>query len=706
MDHTLPAREVFRNFPPSLELAFYLLALAAVGVFACGIWMRIAKYRSGRPAHRLVSLLGPLARAAWTIGAHAGLRKRDSLAGWTHALIFWGFAALFMGTVMITVDEDFLRPVSPALQFWRGPFYLGSSLVLDLAGLGFVVGLCVMMARRWLLRPPKLDYSRADGRPESATRNRYQREDRIFLWLLLCIGLTGFLIEAARICADRPSFEVWSPVGWQLANSLNRLGIDRAAGNTLHPYLWFLHAILALGFIAYLPYSKAIHMFTGMANILLRDRLAGKRLPAADTDSQSMGYDTLADFTWQELLQLDACTKCGRCHAACPARAGGWPLSPRDLILDLRAHADATLGGARALRRNGEQMKGGRVTGTVISAETLWSCTSCLACVEACPVGVEHVPLIAQMRRKLVEDGILDSNLQKVLEKLALYGNSFGEPGDKRAGWAEGLPFRIKDARKEPVEFLWFVGDFASFDPRLREITRSVARVFSKAGLDFGILYDGEGNAGNDVRRAGEEGLYQLLASNNLGVFADARFTQIVTTDPHSYNTIKFEYPELGGSYRIRHYTEVLQELLASGKLGVSNRLDAIVTYHDPCHLSRYTEVTEAPRAVLEALGVRLVEMERNRANSFCCGAGGGRVWMTNAGSAERPSDQRIREALRIPGLKYFITACPKDFTMYGEAVKSTGNDARLQVRDLIQLVEEALEPEGSPAPGVVSPRG
>ena len=198
------------------------------------------------------------------------------------------------------------------------------------------------------------------------------------------------------------------------------------------------------------------------------------------------------------------------------------------------------------------------------------------------------------------------------------------------------------------------------------------------------------------LRRVGEEGLYQLLVENNVSVLAKAQFKEIVTTDPHSYSTIKFEYPEFGGTYNVRHYTEVIQEIIETGRLPVRQRLNAIVTYHDPCHLSRYAQVTDAPRAILQALGLRLVEMGRNRANSFCCGAGGGRMWMTGAGTAERPSEQRIREALEVPGVRYFVVACPKDLTMYKEAVKATGNEGRLEVKDLIELVEESIGAEDS----------
>jgi Fe-S oxidoreductase/nitrate reductase gamma subunit len=691
MHDMLPAREIFRNFPAFLVVVFYLIALVALGIFAFGCWMRVRKYCTGRPARRLKFLFESLGRTAWTIGAHVRLRRRDLLAGWAHAAIFWGFVSLFVGSLIIAVDQDVLRHLNPALQFWRGAFYLWFSLILDLMGLAFLIGLCLMAVRRWRFGLPQLDYSRADGRPRPQKLG-YERDDKIFLWGLFCIGATGFLLKGLRICADKPPFEVWSVVGWQIARGYEALGLSRAAASTLHPYLWWPHVLMALGFIAYIPYSKAIHMLTGMANFFLRDPLAGKRLPAVAGDGDGMAYETLADFTWKELLDLDACTKCGRCHVACPARAGGWPLSPRDLILDFREHANATLGSWRQLRHCGTGDENHWVIGTVVQPETLWACTTCLACVEVCPVGIEHVPLVVQLRRKLVEEGRFDPNLQKVLGRLGQFGNSFGESADGRAKWAQGLPFKIKDARKEPVEFLWFVGDFASYDPRLAEITRSVATIFHQAGLDFGILYESEGNAGNDVRRVGEEGLFRLLAENNLAVLGKARFKEIVTTDPHSYNTIKFEYAELGANYRIRHYTEVIHDLMNTGRLRVTKPLDTIVTYHDPCHLSRYTQVTDAPRAILKALGVRLVEMERNRANSFCCGAGGGRIWMTNSGTAERPSEQRIKEALQIPGLKYFVTACPKDFTMYSEAVKSTGNVARLQVTDLIELVEEAVD--------------
>jgi Fe-S oxidoreductase len=697
-DPAIPAREVFRNFPPALIALFYAMAVGAMATAGWGFWRRGRKYLRGRPAARWHALGRRALATAGAIGAHTTLGARHAWVGLFHAGIFWGFAVLFIGTLIIMLDYDVVRLVNPDWRFWRGGFYLWYSVTLDVLGLAFLAGLGAMMARRWLARPRELDYGRPDRDPGAYSRAGYVADDRLFLWLLFWIGVTGYVVEALRIAADRPAFEAWSVVGWQLANLVDLIGLG-AEADRLHLWTWWLHGVLALGFVAYLPYSKAVHMVVDVANLLFRDDLAGKRLPPSPESTEAPGYRRLADFTWKELLDLDACTKCGRCHTACPARAGGHPLSPRDLILELREHAERVLGGGAWLRERQDRTAGDPVTGTVVRAETLWACTTCRACVEACPVGIEHVPLIVQMRRALVVEGTLDANLQSVLEKLQRYGNSFGQSERNRARWTQGLPFKIKDARKEAVATLWFVGDYASYDPALQGLTRGVARVFHQAGLDFGILYEGERNAGNDVRRVGEEGLFQLLAEKNVAALAGARFTEIVTTDPHSYNTLRFEYPDLGAAYPVRHYTEVLAGLLRSGALRVGRRLEGVVTYHDPCYLSRYTEVTEPPREILRALGLTLVEMPRSRANSFCCGAGGGRIWMgdTRAPGVPTAAEQRIAEALEIPGVGAFVVACPKDATMYRDAVKTGGFEGRIEVREIVELLEGALAAEPAP---------
>jgi Fe-S oxidoreductase len=331
-----------------------------------------------------------------------------------------------------------------------------------------------------------------------------------------------------------------------------------------------------------------------------------------------------------------------------------------------------------------------------VRVETVWSCMQCNACVEICPVGIEQAPIINQLRRRLVEDGELDPALQSTLEVIHKSGNSFGENKRKRGRWTSELPFEVPDARKQPVDVLWFVGDYASFDPRSQRVTRSLARLFHEAGVDFGILYDGERNSGNDVRRVGEEGLYETLAETNIQTISGCEFNRIITTDPHSLNTLRNEYPQLGGHWPVTHHTTYLLELIDTGALQLRTTLPYRVTYHDPCHLGRFNHEYEAPRQLLERLGCTLIEMPRNRDNSFCCGAGGGRIWIPDTPGQERPSENRIREAVALPDVELFVVACPKDVTMYEDAIKTTNNAHRIELRELTELIEEAAAPEGA----------
>jgi Fe-S oxidoreductase len=314
-----------------------------------------------------------------------------------------------------------------------------------------------------------------------------------------------------------------------------------------------------------------------------------------------------------------------------------------------------------------------------------------MACVEACPVGIEHVETIVDMRRSLVDEGEMDPLLQQTLQNFAGQGNSLGKSARMRARWTKGLDFRIPDARKQPVEYVWFVGDFASFDERAQITSQAVARVLHDAGVSFGLLYEGERNSGNDVRRVGEEGLFEMLVEQNLSVFADADYQAIFTTDPHSLNTLRNEYPEFGLDKPVYHATELFADLVARGVLALRTPLTGMrVTYHDPCYLARYNRITDAPRKLIEATGAELVEMPRHGTETFCCGAGGGRIWMADGPETEeRPSEQRIREAQTLGALDYFLVSCPKDLVMYSDAVKVVGAD--FAVADLITLVERAL---------------
>ncbi len=301
--------------------------------------------------------------------------------------------------------------------------------------------------------------------------------------------------------------------------------------------------------------------------------------------------------------------------------------------------------------------------------------------------------MIVEMRRWLVEQGEFDPMLQTALQSVQKNGNSLGESRRKRPRWTRNLDFEIKDARKEPVDVLWFVGDFASFDPRSQKVSQAFARILHEAGVDFGILYEGETSAGNDVRRVGEEGLYQMLVETNVGTLEGCEFNRIVTTDPHSYNTLKNEYPDFGGRYEVEHASAMLQRMLETGEIELRRSLDYRVTYHDPCHLGRLNRGFDPPRTVLRDIGLDFVELDRTRENSFCCGAGGGRIWLPDPPGQEKPSENRTREAARIDGLDVLVVNCPKCMTMFEDAVKTTGNEGNFQVKELIELVAEAMEP-------------
>ncbi len=690
-------RILFEAFPTAEIRFFYAIGYAAIAAFGYGVYVQLRKYRRGAALALDGSLWQRFGAMTSQVLSHRTISRRDQAAGGAHRLIFYGFTLLFIGTSTITLQVDILEPLF-GIRFWHGAFYLWFSLVLDIAGVMLVAGLVFMMVRRGWMKLPKLDYARPDRSPGDPDfdRPQYRREDWAFLWILVIIGCTGYILEAARLVwlEGRPDVwdtRWWSPVGAALAEILRGAGLSAEGGGALRHALWWFHGLIALALIALIPWTKVKHIFTAAASLLVRDPLAAQRLTRIPESQEVPGVAKITDFTWKQLLHLDACTKCGRCHEACPARTVGAPLSPRDVILSLRELANSTLQAATlpdvvALDAHG------KAPGQV-AMETLWSCRTCMACVEICPVAVEHVPIIVQMRRKLVEDGQMEPILQKTLQTIAKTGNSFGESKRKRAAWTKALPFPVKDARKEPVDLLWFVGDYASFDPRNQKVSQTFATLLHEAGVDFGILYDGESNAGNDIRRVGEEGLYEMLATSNISALQAATFRSVVTTDPHSFNTIRNEYPDFGGKFEIAHYTTTLRELFAAGKLAVTKPLGYRVTFHDPCHLGRFNKGYEAPRELLRLLGCELVEMGRCRANSFCCGAGGGRIWIPDPVGAEKPAQNRIREAAAIEGLQVYVVSCPKDLTMFEDAVKTTGNEGKFVVKELIELVREAVAP-------------
>lgn len=645
-----------------------IVTAVSVGIFLARFY-RILRPLFRAPAESRFDRAGErLAGVAAAVGLHRRL-LRIRFGGTLHALILAGFLVLFTAIV-----ESFGSGLFPG--FSLAPIGGNSwiAILQDLFAVLLLVVILLAACQRLILRLPRFGGSNTT--------------DAVTIYGLVVAIVVSMVLEfAAGIAAGADEAAAWRPLSGAIASLLTAAGVSGEAAVHLEEVVYWLHVAAILVFLVYIPGSKHRHMFLAAPNVFFRSLQPNGVLPPPPPERETTGVSRIGQFSWKSMLDLYSCTECGRCQAVCPAHASGLPLSPKLLVMDLRDHL-----------REGSRGKDGdhALLGSVISEETLWACTTCRACMEACPIHIEHVPKIVDMRRQLVDEARLEPLLQESLSNLQRSGNALGKPAKLRARWTKGLPFRVKDARKEPVDVLWFVGDFASYDPRVQRITVEVARVLDAAGVDFGILYDAEHNSGNDVRRVGEEGLFEMLARHNIEALAGCSFNRIMTTDPHSLNALRQEYALYGTDYQVLHYTELLLELLDGNRLVLKQADAEVVTYHDPCYLGRYNGGFDAPRAIIERAGYTLREMGRCRENSFCCGAGGGRIWSDDSGVAERPSENRIKEALALGDAKAFVVACPKDTVMYTAAVQALGAEDRIAVRDLIELMEIAQPKEPS----------
>eukprot|EP01037_Dinobryon_pediforme_P010644 gene10644-10715_t len=603
------------------------LTIAAFGLTAWRSRLYISALLNAPRAARFDHPLRRLSGVAQAIGLHKKLLKRP-LAGILHAIIFISFFVLFTATIEAFGSRLFL---GFSLIPLGGDTWIG--LLQDIFAILMLIGVGLALYQRYVLKPARFKGSNS-------------LDAGIIYGLILLIVASLLLESGARILGGANG--AWRPVSSLIALGLGHLGLSAAATGAV---FYWAHIGAILGFLIYIPGSKHRHMFLAAPNIYFRNLGPKGTVPAVPPERASIGIDSLDRFDWKQKLDLMTCTECGRCEAACPAFASGLPLSPKLLIMDMR---DALIA----------QDPSVPLIGGVISEETLWSCTTCRACMEACPVEIEHLPKIIDMRRQLVDNGAVSSGLQDALSNIMQLGNSMGKPSKMRARWTKDLGFDVKDARKEPVDILWFVGDYASYDPRVQEVTRKVAELLHAAGVDFGLLFDAEKNSGNDVRRVGEEGLFETLAQGNINAINACTFNRIMTTDPHSLNALKNDYCHFGARFDVLHYTALLAELMDAGKLTLEKAKGGRVTYHDPCFLGRYNGGFDAPRALIRAAGYDLHDMPRCRENSFCCGAGGGRIWQSDDGVTERPSENRIKEALSLGDVDYFVVACPKDKVM------------------------------------------
>ncbi len=658
-----PFRDTFWNVPEWAQFLLYAFAAVALLVFALGLWQRVALWREGQPEHRLDRLPERL-RMLWR---HALLQQRtlsQRYPGIMHALMFWGFCVLFLGTVLATLDYDVTLRLPFGLDFklLQGPFYLAYELSLDLFGLFFVVGLGLALWRRFGRRPRHLDPTPAFA---------------AVLALLLVINLTGFVLEACRLAVVRPWWAPWSPVGWALGQALLALGFTEPALRGLHLATWLAHFAVAFAFIAAIPHSYFRHLITTPLNVFLAKlEPPGALRPIENLEAaESLGVSRLEEFTWKRRLDFDACTECGRCQAVCPAYLAGTPLSPKQIIVKLR---DLMHHPGRAIH------------GETITAAELWACTTCYACAAACPAFIDIVDTIVDLRRYLsLSEGALPATAGQSLQNMQRAGNPWGlAPGDRLA-WAEGLDVpRLREG--EEVEYLYWVGCSASYDRRNQSIARAVVKILRAAGVSFAVMPEERCN-GDAARRLGEEYTYQTLAAENVAALNRYRFRRIITACPHCFNTLGREYRQFGGHYEVVHHSVVIADLLRTGRLRLTRPREELLTFHDSCYLGRYNGVFDAPRSALGAIpGLRVVEMQRVREGGLCCGGGGGHMWMEVRGE-RRINEIRVEEALETRA-RTVGTACPFCLAMIDLGRKVKGAEDRIQVKDLAELVAEALE--------------
>jgi Fe-S oxidoreductase len=658
------------------RFAFVVLVVVCLAAAYGGFRRLVQIVRQGRPARRVDSLPRQLLKAFIDVGLQKPIFKSRPLVSVFHAFIFFGFSFYILVNI-----NDLLEGYVAGWSTIANPNPVAGvfNLLADVFSVLVLVGMIFFLVRRFVGKPKVFEFN-PNVKLHPGVQQGGIKLDSLIVGGFILLHVGSRWMGTIFHLAERGTSDPWLPA----ASLVAPLFYQWEGLETAHHVTWWLAMGLIVLFLPYFPRSKHIHLMIAPVNLALQRSEPAGQLPAVG-DPAAPGAKKLTDLPWPQVLDPYACIMCTRCHEVCPAHQSGTPLSPSALEINKRYFINEN---AHRLVNGWEQPA---LLEFAITADAVWSCTTCYACVQVCPVGNEPMLDLIELRRNLIFDGNLPDELAEVLRSLDEQGNSFNESARKRKRWSKTLPFKIKDATKEPVKYLWYVGDFASFNQNCQETTRKVARVLHAAGVDFGILGKAERSAGNDVRRTGEEGLFELLAEQNIKTLQECDFEAIITTDPHTYNTLKNEYPAFGAKYPVYHYSTLLLELIENGQIQLQRKLGIRATYHDPCYLGRYNGIFDAPREIIRRCGVELVEMPRNRQQSFCCGAGGGRIWMPDhEDMQQRPSEMRIAEAAAV-GVDHFTVACPKDFTMYTDAVKTSGHEGRMVVRDIIDYVVEAM---------------
>ena len=672
-------REVFGNIPTPVVVVFYAAAAAFVWLTMHLFAVRAAAWSVGSSENRTGLWRERVAQLR--AGLTMQTLMRDPRAGIMHSLIYYGFVILFLGTVTLEIDH-----ILPAgLKFLHGTVYLAYSAILDAAALAFLGGLGLAIVGRYVERPWRL-------------RSKTKPQDALILGLLVMVGVTGLLVEAARIALDgRPDHEVWSFVGYPLSALF--ANADPAGS---HLFLWSAHVASFFAFLVALPVTKLRHMVTSPVNLFLspqeRPKGAMRQMPnllEAD-DVESIGAAVASDLTWKQIFDTDACTVCGRCTSVCPANITGKPHDPREMVLK-SGEAAASLAGTSPPVPSPVGIIGAGSLFDRIGVDEVFACTTCRACDEICPVNIEILDRILDMRRYLtLMESEFPPELGKAFVAMENQHNPWGLSQQSRGDWTSELEFEVPilgENGKMTADYLWFVGCAGSFDDRNTAVSVALARLLHRAGIDFAILGARELCNGDPARRTGNEFVFQQLALQNIATFDELGVSRIITQCAHCFNTLSNEYPQFDGNYEVVHHSQLLAELLTQGRISLPTKPDGkprTIAYHDACYLGRHNDVYVAPRRVAAAGGARMVEMERHGTRGLCCGAGGGRFWMEEQ-IGKKVNTERAEEALATEADEIAV-ACPFCFVMLDDGVKELGRDD-VRVRDIAMILADGLEP-------------
>ena len=683
-DDSAVQREVFDNIPGPLKLAFYTVIPAMFVYGAVLFSFRVRNWERGGPDKRDITPKNAKRRMdRLRAGLYMQTLLRDPAAGIMHSMIYFGFLVLLAVTSVLEINHQ----LPESMKFLHGSIYEGYAFIGDLAGLVFTAGVVWAIVRRYVQRPYRI---RIKSKPEHV----------IILGTLLAIGVTGFLAEMFRIALDgRPDFEKWSFIGYPLSGLVEN--VDSIAG--WHQAMWILHVGSFIAFLVILPTTMLRHIFTSPLNMYLsekeRPKGAMKPMPnLMETELESFGASVVEDFTWKQLLDTDACTMCGRCTSVCPAHATGKPLDPREIVLksgEVMA-ATGTPVVSPPLGDDPEIVISANSLFERITSEEVWSCTTCKACDENCPVNIEILDKILDMRRYLaLMESDFPTELGSAFRGMENSGNPWGMSQSERADWAKNLDgIEILDGGDPfEAEYLYWVGCAGSFDDKNKKVTQSMAKLLQRANISFAILGPAENCTGDPARRSGNEYIFQMLAMQNIETLDGMGVRKIITQCPHCFNTLANEYPQLGGNYEVLHHSQFLEELIETGQLDMTGaKLEERMVYHDSCYLGRHNDVYLAPRKVLGSLkGIEIVEAGRNGTKGMCCGAGGARMFMEEH-IGKQVNVERSQELIAT-GATRVATACPFCYVMIDDGVKAQGlEDDAVKVGDLAMHVLEALE--------------